>query len=567
MGAVRRAICGASTVVLATLVVATPAVADRFPTGPLEGGGGFVIQSCGEPGSSAGWVSSTTNAAALSTGIQCPPVAGNGGTSLPDTLTQTGLWVTDHLTDAGGEPDTPEGAHAELTFTANGGTTISRIRMWRLVGKAWDNNWEPYIGFPSQQPFDLCEIPGSSHNCLVGGDDWYPYDEYGTVDRRSYVDMTGLAASGLVIGLRCRINAPNHWCDNGASLTSAEAAIYSVFFTMADPAPPSVGTPAGAGWTSTGWAEGRLPFVLPSSDNSGIFATRVYVDGVLAATTKRPCSFDRPRPCTDEPGTEVWLATDQLADGAHTVKLAAVDAGGNETRVSRPEPLLTDNHPPHAPVGLVSSTGPSNEAGRFDVRWALPVDHGTPIVGARYQLCQGGTCTLPTPTTTPTSLDGVRLSSATATGTLRVWLEDGAGHSDPAHAAELSLARATPAPPGPGPGPGPLPGADTPKPPATVKHKVTVRTRIKRTGTRLRLTGSMTKRASGRLRVRLTAHGARALTRRVTIRRGRFSTTLRLTRALARAARVRLTVTYAGDPDTTAGTARRTLHRPRAHKR
>lgn len=443
------------------------------------------------------------------------------------------------------------------------GTTITRIRMWRLVGKGWDNNWEPYIGFPGQQPFDVCEIAGPAIACLVGGDDWYADDEYGTVDRRSYVDMTGLAASGLVIGLRCRPNAPNHWCDNGASLRTAEAAIYSIFFTMADPSPPSVGTPAGAGWTSTGWAEGRLPFVLPSSDNSGIFATRVYVDGVLAATTKRPCSFDRPRPCTDEPGTEVWLATDQLADGAHSVKVAAVDAAGNETRVSRPEPLLTDNHAPAAPVGLAAPTGPSNEAGQFDVRWSLPADHGTPIVGARYQLCQAGSCSLPTPTTTPTSLDGLRLSSATTTGTLRVWLEDAAGHSDPGGAAALSLARAAPAPPGPGP----LPGADTPKPPATVKHKVIVRTRIKRTGMRLRLTGTLTKRASGRLRVRLTAHGARALTRRVTIRNGRFSTTLRLSRALARAARVRLTVTYAGDADTAAATTRRTLHRRHAHKR
>lgn len=295
----------------------------------------------------------------------------------------------------------------------------------------------------------------------------------------------------------------------------------------------------------------------------GALCRHRYVDGGLAATTKRPCSFDRPRPCTDEPGTEVWLATDQLADGAHSVKVAAVDAAGNETRVSRPEPLLTDNHAPDAPVGLTAPTGSSNEAGQFDVRWSLPADHGTPIVGARYQLCQGGDCTLPTPTTTPTSLDGLRLSSATTTGTLRVWLEDAAGHSDPAGAAALSLARAAPAPPGPGP----LPGADTPKPPATVKHKVIVRTRIKRTGTRLRLTGTLTKRASGRLRVRLTAHGARALTRRVAIRNGRFSTTLRLSRALAREARVHLTVTYAGDADTAAATTRRTLHRPRAHKR
>ncbi len=563
MGAVRRTICGAGTAVLAMLAVATPAAADLFPTGPLDGGGGFVIQSCGESGSSVGWASSTTNGAALSTGIQCPPVAGNGGTSLPDTLTQTGLWVTDHLTNAGGEPDTPEGAHAELTFTANGGTAISRIRMWRLVGKAWDNNWEPYIGLLGQLPFDVCEMPGPGIGCLVGADDWHPNYEYGTVLNAAYRDLTDLAASGLVIGLRCRPNTPNHLCDNGASLRTAEAAIYSIFFTMADPSPPSVGTPRGAGWTSTGWAEGRLPFVLPSGDNSGIFATRVYVDGVLAATTRRPCSFDRPQPCTDEPGTEVWLATDQLADGAHTVKVAAVDAAGNETRVSRTEPLLTDNHAPAPPVGLASSTGSSNAAGPFDVHWSLPADHGTPIVGARYQLCQGGDCTLPTPTTTPTSLDGVRLSSATATATLRVWLEDAAGHSDPTGAAVLSLTRAAPAPPGPGP----LPGADTPKPPATVKHTVSVRTRIKRTGTRLRLTGTLTKRASGRLRVRLTAHGARALTRRVTIRNGRFSTSLHLSRALARAVRVRLTVTYAGDADTAAATVRRTLRRPRAHKR
>jgi len=554
--------------VWAVVLLSVPAAgADVFPTGPLPGGGGFVIQSCGESGASDGWTATNTNPEALSAGLQCPPVRTLIAPPQTTALTQTGLWLSDRLGRDGGVPDTPEDARAELTFTADPGTHISRVRYWRLVSKADDNSWDPYVGYAAGPMLDHCEIVAPALGCHVGADDWYPDDEYGTVARPGYADLQNLLASGFVVGLHCRTNAPYHHCDNGYSLRTAEAEIFSIFFTLSDHSKPTVGAPLGEGWTTSEWAQGTLPLALASSDNAGILETRLYVDGAILTTVKRLCFYTQPRPCTDEPGVEIGLPTAALADGTHTVQLGAVDAAGNETRLTRPEPLRSDNHAPDPPVGAEPVGGWRTASGRIDLRWALPVDHGTPIVEARYELCAGDTCSPARPTTTLTSLDDLQLPAPSG-WVVRIWLVDAAGHADPAGAASVHVYREYPtAPSPPSPPPPGSPGAGgTPVP--TPKHAAKLRlAHVRRTGRTLRLTGTLTSRASGRVTVRLTARGTRRLARRATVRRGRFALTLTLPRALARAATATLTATYPGDADTAAATARRTLHRSRARRR
>ncbi|HEV7750566.1 MAG TPA: hypothetical protein VGO71_03445 [Baekduia sp.] len=442
-----------------------------------------------------------------------------------------------------------------------------------MASKDFDDDWHPYIARGDGLVLDTCEI-GTGSDCYAGGDSWHPNDEYGTVNNLGYLDLQGLTTTGLVIGLVCRQNS-FHMCSNGSMVTRADAAIYSAFFTIADPSLPSIGTPTGDGWTTDAWVEGTLPLALPSSDNTGISATRVYADGSLIATLQGTCSYDRPVPCSDETTGAVGLPTAVLSDGSHHIELGAVDAAGNESRVERPTPLRVDNRAPAAPVGL-ASPAPTASSNRFSATWSLPADQGTPIVAARYQLCQAGSCG---PATDASSLTAVTDLALPAPGdaTLRVWLVDERGHAGPEDAATLPLSyqpppavdqAPLPVPPSPDPLVDPPPGTTlTPRPTAPSKHAATLAlTTTRRVGRRITIAGTMTPRAAtGRVTVRYeTRIGGRKRTteRRVTLRKGRFSLMLTLSQTLARSRSGTIVATYGGDARIRSASRRATLRLP-----
>jgi hypothetical protein len=99
---------------------------------------------------------------------------------------------------------------------------------------------------------------------------------------------------------------------------------------------------------------------------------------------------------------------------------------GNETRVTRAQPLRVDNRRPAAPVGLATAASLS-AVNRFSVTWSLPADSGTPIVAARHQLCQAGTCGAVQTAPQLTRLDDLALH-APGDAVLRIWLVDELGH-------------------------------------------------------------------------------------------------------------------------------------------
>jgi hypothetical protein len=557
-------------------LVTNPALAsgDVLPTGPVSGDGAFVMQTCGESGSSEGWSLMNASAPTLAGGTECPPQRGHDP-AFPERTQQSGLWVSDRLLSAGGSGDTPADARVELSFVTAPQTTISRIRFWRMVSKDFDEDWEPYIARGDGLVIDSCSMEGTS-SCNAGGDSWYPDDEYGTVNNNGYVDLEGLSTVGLRVGLHCKPNSAGK-CLNGTNITRADAAIYSAFLTITDAVLPSLGAPSGAGWTADGWVGGTLPLALPSSDNTGISATRVYADGSLVATLQGNCSYTKPAPCADEPTGAVGLPTAGLADGGHAIELAAVDAAGNEQRIGRPTALKVDNEPPAPPVALMSSAAQSS-TNRFAARWSLPADAGSPIVAAEYQLCQAGRCGEPTRAPSLTSLEGLVLPAAGA-ATLRVWLVDDLGHADPARAAQLTLVYAPPSPllpapdptppPDPGPVAPPITGPSPPPPRVVVPKKAAANLKLsttRRVGQRVTVSGRMTSRATGRVSIRYRVRlgkSARSVTRHASIRRGRFSVTFTLPKALARPRRATITASYAGNAKTAAGrwTATLTLHR------
>jgi hypothetical protein len=535
--------------------------------GPVDGGGAFVMQSCGETGVSFGWATTlNANEDALATGTDCPPSTRPPG--YPTSFQQAGIWASDRLGDAGGALEADSGDRAEMTFIPLPGTTITRLRYWRAIHIGPEDKYLPYISLSTRSNvIDTCIIGGQS-TCYAGGDDWFPNDATMT-NRSSYRDLTGISASSIIVGLYCA-DSDVHTCGNGSSLTHVDAEIFSAFLTISDPAPPTVGTPTGAGWTADTWSQGTLPLSLASSDTTGISATRVYADGSLIASLQRRCSYDRPRPCTDEPAGAVGLPTAGLADGAHQIAVGGVDAAGNETRVQRAAPLLVDTHAPAAPVGLVSQA-PSSTENRFEAHWSLSHDTGSPIVAARYQLCQAAVCGAVQTAPSLTAVDGLALA-AEGDASLRVWLVDGVGHEAPDAAATIALRYAPqtldPGPPrAPDLAPTPILPAQQPQlnrtprpaPKATPALKITS---LRHSGRRITLRGTISARASGRVtvrfRTRVNRH-SRTLTLHPAIHARAFRATFTLPRSLARARAGTATVTYAGDDDTRPATRQATI--------
>jgi len=551
--------------------------------GPVAGGGAFVMQSCGETGASHGWITtSNTNPGALATGADCPP--SNRPPGFPMSFQQAGVWISDRLGDDGGDQEANVGDRVEATFTPLAGTSITRLRYWRAIHKSADpgDHWQPYISLSSRaNVIDTCAI-GSGSTCTTGADDWFP-DDSTTTFRGSYEDRTGISASSIIIGLLCTPNVDN-LCGNGSSLTHIDAEIFSAFLTISDPTLPATGTPTGTGWTTSAWSQGTLPLALSSSDATGISATRVYADGSLVATLQRSCSYDRPRPCSDEPGGSVGLPTAGLPDGPHAISVAAVDAAGNEARIDRSAPLLVDNAAPAAPVGLVSPA-PASSVNRFEAHWALPPDAGSPIVAARYQVCQASACGAVQTSPSLTAVDGLALPTA-GDGTLRLWLVDALGHEAPGAAATLALTYApppaatpdptptptpipdptpTPAPdptPTPQPTPAPLP-TPNPTPRPTLKTTPALKiTSLRHSGRRITLRGTVSARASGRVTARLEIRlrgRTHTLTLHPAIHAHAFLAAFTLPRSVTRARAGTAVVSYAGDADTSPATRRATI--------
>jgi hypothetical protein len=205
---------------------------------------------------------------------------------------------------------------------------------------------------------------------------------------------------------------------------------------------PSVSPHSGALWR-LGWHRGYEEAWSAYTDNAGIMVTRMTVDGEQRDVQDyrdgrwpdwARCDFTRPRPCVDVVPGGLALDTATLADGAHQMRVEAVDTAGNVGSLHHE--IHVDNHAPAKPAALVVEGGEGwRQTNDFAVRWANPPGQAAPITRARYRLCQGSTCT-------DGSREGQELSSirlqAPAPGdyTLRLWLEDAAGNHDPERASD-----------------------------------------------------------------------------------------------------------------------------------
>ncbi len=234
-----------------------------------------------------------------------------------------------------------------------------------------------------------------------------------------------ISASGFQPGMRALFAAAN------------------VVVTVHDFSAPSI-SPAHGALFGDGWHRGREEAWQSLGDNVGVMLSRLYADGRLIQSqdyrdagwpAHLRCDFTRSRPCSDVT-SGLSLDTRTLSDGAHAVRIEAVDAAGNASHLDRT--IQVDNTAP-PPVGAQVEGGeqwrPNND---FAVRWTPPSATGAPISAVHHRLCPvdgaSGCSDGSRAGESLDRLDGLRLPR-TGEYTVRLWLEDAAGNSEPANAA------------------------------------------------------------------------------------------------------------------------------------
>ena len=439
-----------------------------------------------------------------------------------------------------GPPDVPAGKSIRWRFAAPLGATITALNGDFSLSRQLADSYSPFLRTAEGTLLLACPGPGS---CTAGH----------SVQEGPW----SLSTSSLELGVRCDGATV---CTTGYGQHRVEASASYVTVTLSESEAPSLTPPTGALWAG-GYVprSGSVTFGA-TDDVSGIRKARLYVDGALAATATQSCDFTLARPCADRP--EMTLTPPALADGSHTVQVAAVDAARNETRGAA-RSITVDNAAPAAPHDLRVS---GNDA-TYVVTWTNPGGQVAPLTDALVRVCDP-TFACTTRTVPAAAQQATFTPAALGTYTVAVWLRDAAGNEDQANAAAVSFNRSAPPPtsaptPGGSSTPPSAPGSRPAVPPMSdrVPAKLTIH-QARRRGRRVTVTGTLRPATRGRLSVTYRAQlrgRMKTLRRSATVSGGRWQATLTLGPALAHARTGRVTVRFAGSSTTRAASASTTI--------
>lgn len=456
-----------------------------------------------------------------------------------------GLFVRDLLA----VPDTPASSGAAWVFSAPPQTTISAVSYSRWLYKSPDDNWEPTIRV-DDNAVDACRIIASS--CSVGSEGG---------EQRALQDLRALT---LELSVRC-LASPSGHCGNGGTLHAVQAVLYGATVTLSDPSTPTL-TNLNGSLLAGGYLTGSKSVTFDANDNTGIRTARLYVDGAAPQDTTYACDFTYAVPCSNKSNARIDLDTTTIADGSHTLRVAAVDPAGNETK-SASQTIFVDNGAPAAPINLSVDGGTDwRSVNSFSASWTNATDAGSAVAVAHYALCasDGSGCQAPQQLA-GSGISRIHSISVPSQGewALRVWLEDAAGNVNAANFSAATLRYGTPpttpARPEPPAASSPTPTnppADSPLPDVTTTLTTppAQRTTTLRQNLGLRLTSARLSHGRLYVRGRLTRATRTRLVLTVRTKAGRlvrhaFATTTRrfAVQLEVRDTRGRLTVRFAGD--------------------
>jgi hypothetical protein len=183
---------------------------------------------------------------------------------------------------------------------------------------------------------ETCSIPNGAPSCSLPGTTPAPYP---------------LNTSQITYGIACtRADSVNPYnCPVAASgVPAARLGVRATEVTLSDDSNPTMS--AAGPLLGDGWVPATATAAVTASDNTGIRAVRVLVDGAERTVASGSCDFTKPVPCADVSGAQVGLGSDDLADGVHTVSVIAEDAAANPARVDKQ--VRIDFHAPQVVVAL-----------------------------------------------------------------------------------------------------------------------------------------------------------------------------------------------------------------------
>jgi hypothetical protein len=376
--------------------------------------GQYQVLACSQAPAAANesWAPFDSDPVHLEVGQACPPTPGG---SEADKI--TGMYASDILGSSG---VASAGSVAGWRFIAPAGTEIIAVQDDRFLGAYADRGWIPFVKADSLT-LESCTFSAVEEGCTVGG-------LFGAGSLDGVLPIA--EASTLTVGIKC-VTAGG--CTTGATIHRAWAALYGAKVTLATEAPPVVEGIAGGLWDVGGrstYHKGSESLAFNATALTGVSAVGLSVDGREITRTTGRCDFARPLPCEPLSAT-LSLDTTQLVDGVHTLSLEAADAAGDIGRVSAS--LAVANLSPPAPLHVTVT--PATD-GSFTVRWDDPPDP-TPITGAQHQLCDasGSNCG----SITSSRNAPFTLGSDAAGATVRIWLIDAAGNTNPGSATVASV--------------------------------------------------------------------------------------------------------------------------------
>lgn len=276
-------------------------------------------------------------------------------------------------------------------------------------------------------------------------------------------------------GEGCQANPGNQWISGPgynataavANLRCARAVACTALAALQVAGNVSIGvqdetrpTMALSGAAASGeWIAGTPTVTVDASDNTGIRATVLRIDGTQQRTVEHGCDFRFPVPCGNQ-RTSLDIPSTVLPDGPHTLTISAVDPAGNVGSVT--QRLLADNSAPGAALSLDVDGGRGWRPHSVRrIAWVNPLQHFAPIAAARYSLC-------PAPATDLQMSPHATERKSCVTGdqrlgeigeiphltiprpglwTLRLWLVDAAGNADPEAATVIDDVGYDPTPP------------------------------------------------------------------------------------------------------------------------
>lgn len=323
------------------LAGASPAFAGTFE----------VLSGSAAPGNvNNAWTDFNSRTSHLVTGTTLPAQTSQAS-DYPAVSYLDGLWAGSRLQAPNGA--TPAGSEAGWAFAAPTDTRITGLTYRRYLGAQDDDNWMPFLRDATGAVVsgETCRV-SVTFRCQVGGS-----GDTSSSER----SIAGLSTSKLEVGIHC--DASNA-CLNGYSLYLAWASIYRSRVTVNDPTNPTVSGESGE-LAGPGPHSGTRSITFDASDNTGLKELRLYVDGAQATSSSRSCDYTRPRPCADVADASLSIDTVAYSDGAHTLQVAAVDAGGNETRGTARTVVFSNPRSVPAPSsdGGGGGDGDSNDGG------------------------------------------------------------------------------------------------------------------------------------------------------------------------------------------------------------